>query len=77
MRITYDPEVDALYITLRTGVAQDSVDIEDGVTVELDAEGHVLGMEILDARRRGAVVDQFAFEHLSGARNEQAATLAQ
>lgn len=76
MRVTYDPEVDALYVTLRDGVAEDSVDIEDGVTVELDADGHILGVEILDARRRGAAVDQLAFERLHSARDEHAAAMA-
>jgi uncharacterized protein YuzE len=52
MRITYDPEVDVLYIELRAGLADDSLDLEDGVTADLDADGHVLGIEFLDARER-------------------------
>ncbi len=52
MRITYDPEADALYIQLRSGNPEDSLDLEDGVTADLDADGHVIGLEILDARER-------------------------
>jgi uncharacterized protein YuzE len=52
MKITYDPEADALYIELRRVTAADSVDIEEGVTVDLDAEGHIIGIEILDASER-------------------------
>lgn len=52
MRITYDEEADALYIQLRVSEPQDSIDLEEGVTVDLDAGGHVVGMEILDARER-------------------------
>ncbi len=52
MRITYDPDVDVLYIELRTATPDDSVDLEDGVTADLDADGHVIGIEILDARER-------------------------
>ncbi len=52
MRITYDPEVDALYIELRKAKPAGSIDLEDGVTADLDAEGHVIGLEVLDARER-------------------------
>ena len=52
MRITYDPEADALYIDLRTTRAEDSVDLEEGVTADLDADGHVIGLEVLDAREK-------------------------
>lgn len=52
MRISYDPEVDVLYIELRTGTPDDSVDLEEGVTADLDNAGHVLGIEFLDARER-------------------------
>ncbi len=52
MKITYDPEADALYIELRYVRAADSTDVEEGVTVDLDEEGHVIGLEILDASKR-------------------------
>jgi uncharacterized protein YuzE len=52
MRITYDPEADALYIQLRSVVPSDSVDLEEGVTADLDADGHVVGFEVLDASER-------------------------
>lgn len=49
VRITYDPEVDALYIELRKATPVGSIDLEDGVTADLDVEGHVIGLEVLDA----------------------------
>ena len=52
MRITYDPDADVLYIELRPATPDDSVDLEDGVTADLDADGHVIGIEFLDARER-------------------------
>ena len=52
MLITYDSEADILYIELRSVPAKDSTDIEDGVTVLLDCEGHITGLEILDAVER-------------------------
>ena len=52
MRISYDPHADALYIQLRTATPADSLDLEDGVTADLDAEGHVVGLEVLDVTER-------------------------
>lgn len=52
MRIEYDKEVDALYIRLRDVKPKDTMDIEEGVTVDLDAKGHIVGIEILDASER-------------------------
>lgn len=52
MKITYDPEVDVLYIELRHVPASDSTDVEEGVTVDLDSDGHIIGVEILDASKR-------------------------
>ena len=68
MRITYDPEADALYIELRYARAVDNVDLEDGVSADLDAEGHVLGFEVLGARERfhGDPLDTISIERLVG-----------
>ncbi|MBI2171274.1 MAG: DUF2283 domain-containing protein [Chloroflexi bacterium] len=52
MKITYDQQVDALYIQLTETRPSRGVDIEEGVTVDVDAEGHIVGLEILDASER-------------------------
>lgn len=52
MRITYDPEADTLYIELKETQPVDSIDVGEGVTVDLDEAGHPVGLEILDARAR-------------------------
>lgn len=52
MKIEYDPEADALYIQIRAARADDNIDIEDGVTVDIDADRHIVGIEILDASKR-------------------------
>ena len=49
MRITYDKDADALYIALRDATPVDSIDVQDGITIDLDADGKVTGIEILDA----------------------------
>lgn len=52
MKIEYTRSSDALYIKLRQAPIVDSRDIEEGVTVDLDGEGHIVGLEVLDASER-------------------------
>ncbi len=52
MKIEYDKEVDALYIRLREARPMDTMDVEEGVTIDLDEAGHIVGIEILDASER-------------------------
>ena len=53
MRITYDPAADALQIVFRDDVEwTDSTDLEEGVTADMGADGHIVGLEILDASQR-------------------------
>ena len=52
MQVTYDAEGDVLYIRLGSAPAKDTLEIEAGVSASLDADGHIVGLEILDARAR-------------------------
>ena len=50
MKITYDPEADAVYIRFkRTTVTTEHW--ADGVAADFDADGHLAGIEILDASK--------------------------
>jgi uncharacterized protein YuzE len=57
VKIEYDPEADALYIQLREVDAADNIDIEEGVSVDVDAERHIVGLEILEASKRLTAAD--------------------
>ena len=58
MRITYDSEVDALYIRfIETTVTPKNV--AEGIAVDYDAEGRIAGIEILDALKRFGNKDVF------------------
>mgnify|MGYP003433629482 len=52
MKIEYSKDIDALYIKLREGKIADSIDIEEGVVVDIDEKGHIVGLEILDASEK-------------------------
>jgi len=51
MRITYDPEVDALYIMFKETKVT-TKQIGEGIAANYDAEGKLAGIEILDAVKR-------------------------
>jgi uncharacterized protein YuzE len=52
MEISYDPEVDALSISWGTGPVAESDEVEPDVILDYDADGVVIGIEILDASKR-------------------------
>jgi len=59
MKIEYDKEVDALYIRLQEKHVKRTVEIEDGINIDLDKNGKLVGIEILDATDRYSLSDIF------------------
>ena len=57
MKIESSKSIDALYIRLRDAVVADSRDIEEGVTVDLDDNGRIVGLEILDTSEKLDISD--------------------
>jgi uncharacterized protein YuzE len=51
VKITYDAEVDALYIRFRETTVT-TQHLGDGLAADYDAEGRLAGIEILDAAKR-------------------------
>ena len=53
MKIFYDPEVDVLRILIKEGEIEESDD-NNGVIIDYDKIGNVIGLEILDASQKVA-----------------------
>ena len=51
MRITYDREVDALYIRFKETTVT-TKHLAEGIAADYDSEGRLAGIEILDAVKR-------------------------
>jgi len=51
MKITYDREVDALYIRFKEATVT-TQHLAEGIAADFDADGHLAGIEILGAMRR-------------------------
>ena len=52
MRMRWDKESDALYIRFDEAKIVESEEVSDGIILDFDASGRVVGFEMLDVRRR-------------------------
>ena len=52
MKIHYDDAVDALYIELSVETPDGAVELTDGINVDTTSDGHIAGIEILNASTR-------------------------
>ena len=52
MEISYDKEADAIYIEFRKGEFATNKKIDDFTIIDLDKEGNILGIELLDVSKR-------------------------
>ncbi|MDD5434749.1 MAG: DUF2283 domain-containing protein [Nitrospira sp.] len=59
MKIEYDREVDALYIRIQEKKVSRTKEIEEGINIDLDEEGKVIGLEIIGATERYNMEDIF------------------
>ena len=59
MKIEYDGEIDALYIRLQEKYVAKTIEIEEGLNIDLDENGRLIGLEILDATERYSLADVF------------------
>lgn len=49
MKLHYDQETDSLYIDLNSRPSVDSREIQEGVVMDLDANGRIVGIDIQHA----------------------------
>ena len=65
MRVRVDHGADTVYVNLTDRPIKDSAEVADGIVVDYDNEGRIVGVEILDASKRTddpEVLKQFSFE---------------
>ena len=73
MKLTIDPEADALYLRLNDAQILDSEQVATGVVLDYDALDNGVGVEMLHLSRRGNPVDmdKLVFETLWANRSEE------
>lgn len=65
MKVRYDPQADALYIDLSDAKIADTDEVAPGVMFDYDAEGAVIGIEVLDASERVGDLSGVSYEVLT------------
>ena len=57
MKIEYSKEADAIYVYFKEEYVSKSKEIEDGVVVDFDANGQLIGIEVLAVSQRFSLSD--------------------
>ncbi len=64
MKVTYDPETDTLTIRLKEHHISESDELQEGIIADLDSQGNIIGLEILDASKRITEPQNMIFESM-------------
>ena len=64
MKVEYDVTTDSLYISLNEGVSTESEEVTDGLVLDFDDAGKVVGIDIQHASQR-ADIDKLSFERVA------------
>lgn len=67
MKFEYDPQADALYIRLAVGLVADTEEVRPGLMLDYDADGKILGIEMLDVSKTADNPRELAMEVLASA----------
>ena len=62
MKATYDAKTDTLTLELKPGPVAQSDEDKPGVILDYDAEGNLVGIEVLDASKRVAEARTMQFQ---------------
>ncbi len=60
MKLHYDKETDSLYIDLNERPSADSREIQEGIVIDLDTNGRIVGIDIQHASPRSAALPRRA-----------------
>lgn len=52
MKIHYHPDTDSLYIDLNSRPSVESLEVAEGVVVDFDGDGNIVGIDIDDASKK-------------------------
>ncbi|KHE92018.1 MAG: DUF2283 domain-containing protein [Candidatus Scalindua rubra] len=57
MKIEYSKEADAIYVYFKEEFVAKSKEIEEGVVIDFDEKGQLIGIEVLDVSQRFSLSD--------------------
>lgn len=57
MKIEYSKQADAIYVYFKEEYVASSKEIEDGIVIDFDEQGQLVGIEVLDVSKRFKLSD--------------------
>ena len=64
MKLTYDKETDTLLIVLKSSTITETEEVRPGVLADLDEDGALVSMEVLNASRKVETLNDLLASHL-------------
>jgi len=62
MKVSYDKEVDALYIELSSRKPDGVLEIKEGMNIDVTSDGSIVGIEFIDASKKMALKSFLTYE---------------
>jgi len=62
MKITYDKDVDAVYIELSGLKPEGVIEVADGINIDVSPDGRIVGIELLDATEKVSLESLLSYE---------------
>ena len=62
MKVAYDREVDAVYIELSPQRPEGVIEVEEGINIDMSSDGHIVGIELLDAKNKVSLETLLTYE---------------
>jgi uncharacterized protein YuzE len=62
MKVTYDKEVDAIYLELAKIKPEGVIEVAEGINVDVTSDGRIVGIELLDATKRVSLDSLLTYE---------------
>ena len=62
MKVSYDPEVYAVYLELLKGEPDGVIEVAEGIHIDVAKDGKILGIELLDASNKVSLGSLLTYE---------------
>ena len=62
MKVTYDSEVDAVYLELLKLKPEGVIEVGEGINIDVTSDGRIVGIELLDATEKVSVDSLLNYE---------------
>lgn len=62
MKVTYDKNVDAIYIEILKLKPEGVIEVADGINIDVTSDGRVVGIELLDATQKISLENLLTYE---------------